>query len=67
MDIEDADVAEVTISAALLKYYKRNMSAYCNELKEFCTKRGATYTLMNSSQSAETLVLNYLRRKGLLK
>ena len=67
VDIEDADVAEVTISAALLKYYKRNMSAYCNELKEFCTQRDATYTLMNSSQSVETLVLNYLRRKGLLK
>ena len=67
VDVEDADVAEVTISAALLKYYKRNMSAYCNELKEFCTQRGATYTLMNSSQSVETLVLNYLRRKGLLK
>ena len=67
VDVEDADVAEVTISAALLKYYKRNMSAYCNELKEFCTQRGATYSLMNSSQSVEMFVLNYLRRRGLLK
>ena len=67
VDIEDADVAEVTVSAALLKYYKQNMSAYCNQLKEFCTHRDATYTLMNSSQSVHTLVLNYLRRKGLLK
>ena len=67
VDVEDADVAEVTISGALLKYYKRNMSAYCNELKQFCTQRGAMYTLTDSAQSVETLVLNYLRGRGLLK
>jgi uncharacterized protein (DUF58 family) len=67
VDIEDADVTEVTISSALLKYYKRNMAAYCNELKAFCTRRGATYALTNSGESVESLVLNYLRRRGLLR
>ncbi len=67
LDIEDGDEAEVTISAALLKYYKRTVSAYCNELKDFCTGRGASYMLTNSGQPVEPLVLNYLRRRGLLK
>lgn len=67
LDIEDGDEAEVTISAALLKYYKRTVSAYCNELKDFCTGRGASYVLTNSGQPVEPLVLNYLRRRGLLK
>ena len=67
VDIEDADVTEVTISSALLKYYKRNLAAYCNELKGFCSRRGAIYALTNSGESAESLVLNYLRRRGLLK
>lgn len=65
IDIEDGDTAEVTVSRALLDYYKRTISAYCNELKDFCTRRGASYTLTNSAQSIEKLVLNYLRRKGL--
>jgi len=67
IDIEDADDAEITISGALLKYYKRNLSAYCNELKAFCARRDAVYVLANSSDSVELLVLNYLRRIRLLR
>jgi uncharacterized protein (DUF58 family) len=67
IDIEDADAAEITVSAALSKYYKRNMTAYCNELKDFCTSRGAVYVLTNSADSVESLVLNYLRRIRLLR
>ena len=66
VDIEDADTAEITISTALLKYYKRNLTAYCNELKDFCTRRGSAYILANSADSVETLTLNYLRRIRLL-
>jgi uncharacterized protein (DUF58 family) len=67
IDIEDADNAEITISAALLKYYKKNLNAYCNELKSFCSRRGAVYVLVNSADSVESLVLNYLRRIRLLR
>jgi len=67
IDIEDADAAEITVSAALAKYYKRNLTAYCNELKDFCSRRGAVYALANSADSVESLVLNYLRRIRLLR
>lgn len=67
IDVEDADVAEITVSAALAKYYKRNLTAYCNELKDFCTRRGAVYVLASSADSVESLVLNYLRRIRLLR
>lgn len=67
LDIEDADAAEITVSGALMKYYKRNLTAYCNELKDFCTRRGAVYVLANSADSVESLVLNYLRRIRLLR
>jgi len=67
MDIEDADAAEITVSGALMKYYKRTLTAYCNELKAFCTRRGIVYVLANSADSVESLVLNYLRRIRLLR
>jgi len=67
VDIEDGDAAEITVSAALLKYYKRTLASYCNELKQFCTQRGAAYVLANSADKVEHLVLNYLRRIGLLR
>jgi len=67
IDIEDADTAEITVSGALAKYYKRNLTAYCNELKDFCMRRGSVYALAKSSDSVESLVLNYLRRIRLLR
>jgi len=67
VDVEDADAAEITISSALIKYYKRNLAAYCNDLKDFCTRRRAVYVLARSSDSVERLVLNYLRRIRLLR
>jgi uncharacterized protein (DUF58 family) len=67
LDIEDADSAEITVSAALIKYYKRNLAAWCDELRNFCTNRGAVYVQANSADSVESLVLNYLRRIHLLR
>jgi len=67
LDIEDADTAEITVSAALIKYYKRNLAAWCDELRNFCTNRGAVYVQANSADSVESLVLNYLRRIHLLR
>jgi len=67
VDVEDGDGAEVTISGALMAYYKRNLAAYCNELKAFCTRRGGTYILTSSADPPEQLVLNTLRRYGLLR
>ena len=67
IDVEDNDISEVTVSGALLKYYKRNLTAYCNELKDFCTRRGASYLAAGSDDSVENIVLTCLRRNGLLK
>lgn len=67
LDIEDADMAEITVSSALIKYYQRNLAAYCRELSDFCTQRGAVYVRVNSVDAIESLVLNYLRRVQLLR
>lgn len=67
LDIEDGDAAEITVSSALLKYYKRNLAAYCSDLNDFCTRRGAVYVRTNSADSVESLVLNYLRCVRLLR
>jgi len=66
VDIEDGDTAEITVSRALLAYYRRNLAAFCNELKSFCRRRGALYVLTDSAASVENVVLEGLRRGGLL-
>jgi uncharacterized protein (DUF58 family) len=65
-DIEDDDMAEVSITQPLVKQYKANLNAYCLALKDFCTRRGGTYLFTSTAVPFDTLVLNYLRERGLL-
>jgi len=65
-DIEDDDLAEVSITQPLIKQYKANLNAYCLGLKDYITRRGGTYLFTSTAVPFDTLVLNYLRERGLL-
>jgi len=67
LDVEDEDVAEVTVSKPLLDKYKKMLTAYCTELKDHCTRRGITYLFTNTRVPFDTLVLSYLRQRGLIR
>lgn len=65
-DMEDDDMAEVSITQPLLKQYKNNLNAYCLAVKDYITRRGGTYLFASTAVPFDTLVLNYLRERGLL-
>jgi uncharacterized protein (DUF58 family) len=67
VDVEDEDVAEITVTVPLLKRYKQNLAAYRAGLSEFCTRRGVACILTSNQVPFDRLVLNYLRRRGLVK
>ena len=66
-DVEDGDLAEVTISAPLLKRYKANLSAYCDQLGAFCARREISHMTISTETPVDSLIVDYLRRKGLLR
>ena len=67
VDAEDDDVAEITISAPLLKRYKDNLNGFVGGFKEWCTKRGITYIFTTNQNPFDKLILNYLRERGLVR
>jgi uncharacterized protein (DUF58 family) len=67
VDIEDDDIAEITVSGPLLKRYKQNLAAYRAALHEFCTRRGVTYLFTSNQVPFDRLVLTYLRQRGLVR
>ncbi len=67
VDSEDDDIAEITVSAPLLKRYKDNLNAFVGGLKEWCTKRGITYIFTTNQKPFDKLILNYLRERGLVR
>ncbi len=66
-DIEDGDVAEITVSGPLLKRYKQNLAAFRAALHEFCARRGVTYLFTSNQVPFDRLVLTYLRQRGLVR
>lgn len=66
-DIEDADTAEVTISSPLLKQYDKIVTAFRRRLEEFCHRRGMMYLLATPDMAPESLLMDTLRSKGVLR
>jgi uncharacterized protein (DUF58 family) len=67
VDVEDEDVAEITVSGPLLKRYKQNLAAFRAGIHEFCTRRGVTYLFTSNQVPFDRLVLSYLRQRGLVR
>jgi len=67
VDAEDDDVAEITVSAALLRRYRQNLEAFRAGLYDFCTRRGASCLFTSTQVPFDRLVLTYLRQRGLVR
>ena len=67
VDSEDGDIAEITVSRPLLDRYRKTLSAFIEDAREFCNRRGISYLLANTSVPVQALVTNYLRQRGLVR
>lgn len=67
VDCEDGDLADVTVSAPLLKRYQQTLNAFVGSARDFCNRRGIAYMLANNQVPFEQLVTSYLRQRGLVR
>jgi uncharacterized protein (DUF58 family) len=67
VDCEDDDVAEISVSAPLLKRYQKTLAAFVDGAREFCSRRGMNYLLANNQLPVDQLVSSYLRKRGFVR
>ena len=67
VDVEDEDETEVTISAPLLRAYRNTFNAFVTSVKDYCTRRGMTHILAPTTLPMETLILDFLRKRGVIQ
>lgn len=67
VDVEDGEEAEITVSAPLLKAYRRNLETFIGGIKDFCTRRGVVYAFAPTNTPFQDLVLNFFKKRGLVK
>lgn len=67
IDVEDGDVAEVTINAYLLDKYKETLKSFISSAKSFCSRRSIVYIPVRTETPVETIVTRYLRERGVVR
>ncbi len=67
VDCEDGGTMDVSISAPLLKSYRRTVDAFRDEVRDYCSRRGLHYVFTSTSVPFDRLILEYLRQRGLVR
>ena len=67
VDSETATETEVTVTPELLRMYRDRLDRLCGSLRGYCTRRDITHMVVETATPVETLMLEYLRRRGLLR
>lgn len=67
IDVEDGDAAEITISPYVAQKYRQTVSSFCKTAKAFCSQRGVVYIPVRTDIPVETIVSQYLRRRGVVR
>jgi uncharacterized protein (DUF58 family) len=67
VDSETGVETEITVTPELLRLYRDRLDRLCGALRGYCTRRDIVHMVVESSTPVETLMLEYLRRRGLLR
>jgi hypothetical protein len=67
MDVESGRVADVTLTADLLKRYRATVAQYIEKLRSFCAARDMVHMVVRSDAEVEQFVLEHLRKRGVLR
>lgn len=66
-DIEDGSTAEITVSGGLLRQYRERLDAHLAAIRDFAIRRSMTHIVIDTATDMDVLLMEYLRRRGLLR
>lgn len=67
LDSETNEYTEISVSPSLIKRYKKNLSGFCESIRQFCMARNVGYVMAASDTPFEEMVLDMLRRGGMVR
>lgn len=67
VDCETGEVADITVTASMMKEYQKAFEAYCEQLEEYCVKRQILYFRAPIQIPFDELILRVFRAGGFLK
>lgn len=67
IDSESESATEISVSRALMKRYFQNRDAFIEQVRTYCLGHGMSHFLVSSQTPVENVLLDVLRRGGLLR
>jgi uncharacterized protein (DUF58 family) len=67
LDSETGKVLDVAVTPALLKQYHKKLNEFNNNIKEFCSKMGATYIQVSSADSIDKIIFEQFTGVGVIR
>jgi len=67
VDSETGSEREITVTQGLLRAYQRRLREFCDALDACCRRFGIHSLRISTSEPFEDLILNYLRRRGMIE
>lgn len=67
IDVETGQAQEVTVDGAMRGVYHQRLTAWRDEIRSECRRRGAHYFPLQTDEPWERLILSDMRRVGLVK
>jgi hypothetical protein len=66
-DAETGEIVQVSLTPKMIGIYRERLDRWCAEAEDACARRGITYLLSGTDVPLEELLLERLRRAGILK
>jgi uncharacterized protein (DUF58 family) len=67
VDAETGEIVEVSLTARMIAIYRERLDRWCAEAEELCARRGIAYCRVSTDTPLADLLLDRLRRVGILR
>jgi uncharacterized protein (DUF58 family) len=67
VDAETGEIVEVSLTPRMIGIYRERLERWCADAEDACGRRGITYCRVTTDMPLETLLLDQLRRVGVLR
>lgn len=66
LDSETGEARDISVTPALLKQYDKELNAFTNNIREFCSRVGAGYVRISSDEPVEKIVFEEFAKAGII-
>jgi uncharacterized protein (DUF58 family) len=67
VDAETGEIVEVSLTARMIAIYQERLDQWCADAEQACIRRGIIYSRVSTDTPLEDLLLDRLRRVGILR